>query len=110
MMSTPEQLLKSPVFCALDTTELRSATSMAAKIADAVGGLKLGLEFFTAQGPKGVQQIQKASDLPVFLDLKLHDIPNTVAGAVRAVAPLGAHMLTVHTGGGRAMMEAAAKA
>ena len=110
IMTAPDRQLKTPVFCALDTTILSRATGLAAKVADSIGGLKLGLEFFTAQGPKGVKQIQKASDLPVFLDLKLHDIPNTVASAVRAVAPLGAHMLTVHTNGGRAMMEAAAKA
>ncbi len=109
-MTASDRQLKTPVFCALDTTDLSRATGLAAKVADAIGGLKLGLEFFTAQGPKGVKQIQKASDLPIFLDLKLNDIPNTVAGAVRAVAPLGAYMLTVHTNGGRAMMEAAAKA
>ncbi len=109
-MTAPDRQLKTPVFCALDTPDLAHATSLAAKVADAIGGFKLGLEFFTAQGPKGVAQIQKASDLPVFLDLKLNDIPNTVAGAVRAIAPLGAFMITVHTNGGRAMMEAAAEA
>jgi orotidine-5'-phosphate decarboxylase len=109
-MTPPDRNLRTPVFCALDTPDLSLATGIAAKVADAIGGLKLGLEFFAAQGPKGVKQIQKASDLPVFLDLKLNDIPNTVAGAVRAVAPLGAFMLTVHTNGGREMMEAAAKA
>ena len=101
---------KIPVFCALDTNDLSRATSLAAKLADTIGGFKLGLEFFTAQGPRGVKQIQKASDVPVFLDLKLNDIPNTVASAVRAVAPLGTYMLTVHINGGRAMMEAAAAA
>lgn len=109
-MTASDRQLKTPVFCALDTPDLSRATGLAAKVADAIGGLKLGLEFFTAQGPKGVKQIQKASDLPIFLDLKFNDIPNTVAGAVRAVAPIGAFMLTVHTNGGRAMMEAAAKA
>ncbi len=109
-MTAPDRQLKTPVFCALDTTSLSQATGLAAKVADAIGGLKLGLEFFTSHGPKGVKQIQKASDLPIFLDLKLHDIPNTVAGAVRSVAPLGAYMLTVHTNGGKAMMKAAAEA
>ncbi len=109
-MTAPDRHLKMPAFCALDTTDLSRAIGLAAEVADVIGGLKLGLEFFTAQGPKGVKQIQKASDLPIFLDLKLNDIPNTVAGAVRAVAPLGAYMLTVHTNGGRTMMEAAANA
>ncbi len=102
--------LRNPVFCAIDTTEVSVATSLAAKVGDCVGGLKLGLEFFTANGVKGVQQVQKASGLPIFLDQKFHDIPNTVAGAVRAACQLGIAMLTIHTSGGRAMMEAAAKA
>ena len=109
-MTAPDRQLNSPVFCALDTPDLARATNLAAKVADSIGGFKLGLEFFTAQGPKGVAQVQKASDLPVFLDLKLNDIPNTVAGAVHAIAPLGVFMITVHTNGGRAMMEAAAEA
>jgi orotidine-5'-phosphate decarboxylase len=102
--------LRNPIFCALDTTEVSVATSLAAKVGDCVGGLKLGLEFFTANGLKGVQQVQKASGLPIFLDQKFHDIPNTVAGAVRAACQLGVAMLTIHTAGGRTMMEAAAKA
>ena len=100
----------NPIFCAIDTTSVSAATSLAANVGDCVGGLKLGLEFFTANGVKGVQQVQKASGLPIFLDLKFHDIPNTVAGAVRAACQLGVTMLTLHAGGGRAMMEAAAKA
>jgi orotidine-5'-phosphate decarboxylase len=103
--------LKNPVFCAVDTPDVGQATALAAKIADTVGGLKLGLEFFSANGPKGVQQVHKASDLPLFLDLKFHDIPNTVAGAVRAAATaVKPYMMTLMAAGGRAMMQAAAKA
>ncbi len=69
--------------------------------------LKLGLAFFLAQGPAGVRAVTQA---PIFLDLKLHDIPNTVAGAVSAVLPLGAAMLTLHAGGGSAMITAARRA
>jgi orotidine-5'-phosphate decarboxylase len=101
---------RNPIFCAVDTTEIGVATSLAAKVGDCVGGLKLGLEFFSANGARGVQQVQKASGLPIFLDLKFHDIPNTVAGAVRAACQLGVSILTLHAAGGRAMMEAAAKA
>ena len=107
-MSTPA--LRNPVFCALDTAEMGVATSLSAKLADSIGGVKLGLQFFSAHGPRGIQEVQKASDLPIFLDLKFHDIPNTVASAVKSVVPLKPFMLTIHAGGGRAMMEPAVKA
>ena len=107
-MAAP-RTLKTPIFTALDTAEVSQATALAAKLADTSGGLKLGLEFFAAHGPKGVKEVQSASDLPIFLDLKLHDIPNTVAGAMRAVCQLGVYMTTVHAAGGRGMMEAAVK-
>ena len=102
--------LRNPVFCALDTPDLGIATSWAAKLADTVGGVKLGLEFFNAQGPKGVSEVMRASGLPLFLDLKFHDIPNTVSGAVKSVVPLKPFMINVHAIGGQAMMEAAARA
>jgi orotidine-5'-phosphate decarboxylase len=102
--------LRNPVFCAIDTADVGTATTLAAQLADTIGGLKLGLEFFVANGPKGLAEVTAASDLPLFLDLKFHDIPNTVAGAVRSVVPLKPFMITVQAGGGRAMMEAAVKA
>jgi orotidine-5'-phosphate decarboxylase len=109
-MTVTEKLLQNPVFCAIDTPDLGTATTWAARIGDHVGGLKLGLEFYSAHGPKGIKQVMKASDLPVFLDLKFHDIPNTVAGAVRAASALKPFMLNVHASGGKAMMQAAAEA
>lgn len=110
-MTAPTQNLRNPVFCAVDTSDVGKATDLAAKVADTVGGLKLGLEFYSANGPKGVQQVQKASDLPLFLDLKFHDIPNTVAGAVRsAAAAVKPYMMTLMACGGKAMMQAACKA
>lgn len=96
----------NPVICALDTVELPQARALAQQVKDHVGALKLGLEFFTANGPQGVRAVAELG-LPIFLDLKFHDIPNTVAGAIRAVAGLPVFMMTVHTTGGRAMMEAA---
>jgi orotidine-5'-phosphate decarboxylase len=98
--------MKGPVFVALDTTHLDKARDVAARVRGQVGGIKLGLEFFCANGPDGVRTMAEAG-LPVFLDLKLHDIPNTVAKAVQALQPLEPAILTVHAAGGRAMMEGA---
>lgn len=97
------------IFCAIDTTDLARATHLARAIAGSAGGVKLGKEFFAAQGPEGVRAIA-ACGLPIFLDLKFHDIPNTVAGAVRAAAALDVEMLTVHASGGAAMIAAAREA
>lgn len=98
------------IFVALDMTDVAGARAMAGKVAGLVGGVKLGLEFFVAQGPAGIRAVVDGLDLPLFLDLKLHDIPNTVAGAVRAAAPLAPAFLTVHAAGGPAMLKAAADA
>ena len=92
---------------ALDTTDLATAAAWAAATEPHVGLFKLGLEFFLANGAAGVRAI---AGRPVFLDLKLHDIPNTVAGGVRAVLDLRPKMLTIHASGGAAMIEAARKA
>jgi orotidine-5'-phosphate decarboxylase len=96
----------SPVFVAIDTPDLDRAIALGQAVSGNAGGVKLGLEFFSAQGPEGVRRIADLG-LPVFLDLKLHDIPNTVRKAVEALAPLRPAILTVHAGGGGAMLEAA---
>ena len=95
-----------PIFVAVDTPDMSRAQSLASAVRDHAGGLKLGLEFFSANGPDGVARLSDAG-LPVFLDLKLHDIPNTVAKAVEALAPLRPALLTVHAAGGKAMLAAA---
>ncbi len=97
----------SRLIVALDTTDAERAAGWAAATAAHAGLFKLGLEFFLANGPGGVQAI---AGRPIFLDLKLHDIPNTVAGGVRAVLPLAPRMLTIHAAGGAAMIEAARSA
>ncbi|WP_428533208.1 orotidine-5'-phosphate decarboxylase [Rhodopila sp.] len=97
----------SRLIVALDTADLGRARSWADAVSRHVGLLKVGLEFFLANGAPGFAAIGGA---PIFLDLKLHDIPNTVAGAVRAVLPLKPRMLTVHAGGGPAMIRAAHQA
>jgi orotidine-5'-phosphate decarboxylase len=99
----------NPIYVALDTTDLDYALGLAARLRGFVGGLKLGLEFFCAHGPQGVRAFQQL-EMPLFLDLKFHDIPNTVAGAARASASLGVNIINVHAGGGAAMMKAAAEA
>jgi orotidine-5'-phosphate decarboxylase len=92
---------------ALDTADIGRARGWADAVAPHAGMLKLGLEFFLANGASGFRSVAGA---PIFLDLKLHDIPNTVAGAVRAILPLQPRMLTVHASGGAAMIRAAREA
>jgi len=100
------QRFANPLFCAIDTADLDHALTLAGELKGIVGGFKLGLEFFCANGPDGVRRLRDLG-APIFLDLKLHDIPNTVSGAVRAATALGPAMLTVHAAGGTAMLKAA---
>lgn len=96
------------IFCAIDTTDIDRAIAIAAAMQRAGCGIKLGMEFFNSHGPQGVRQIKEAyQDLPLFLDLKYHDIPNTVAGAMRAVTYLGVDYVNIHASGGFDMMRAA---
>ncbi|BBC72400.1 orotidine 5'-phosphate decarboxylase [Altererythrobacter sp. B11] len=96
--------MSNPVYLALDLPRLDDACALAEKVQAHVGGLKLGLEFFCAHGAAGVHEVARIG-LPIFLDLKFHDIPNTVAGAMQAVHALEPAIVTVHASGGRAMME-----
>lgn len=99
----------NPIFCALDTTDVGRAVEIANEVLPHVGGLKIGLEFFNSNGPQGARAICELG-APVFFDLKLHDIPNTVAGGIRAVMDLQPAIINVHAAGGAAMMRAAAEA
>lgn len=94
----------SPIYVAIDTPDLARAKTVAERVRRHVGGIKLGLEFFCANGRQGVRDMAELG-LPIFLDLKFHDIPNTVGKAIQALRPLEPAILTVHAGGGRAMME-----
>ena len=94
----------NPIWLALDVPRLDAAEALARKVKGHVGGLKLGLEFFCAHGHHGVHEIAKLG-LPIFLDLKLHDIPNPVAAAMQSIHVLEPAIVTVHASGGRAMME-----
>lgn len=94
---------------ALDVPDMKQGNPLLDRLEGQVGLVKVGLELFVSQGPSAVEQVLKRG-YQVFLDLKLHDIPNTVKGAVRSARSLGVSMLTVHTGGGRQMLIQAAEA
>jgi len=97
------------IFCAIDTADLDYACDLAGKIAPVTGGIKLGLEFFNNFGPAGIERVLKsAPEAQLFIDLKFHDIPNTVAGAVRGICNnFSPAYLNVHASGGVEMMRAA---
>jgi orotidine-5'-phosphate decarboxylase len=96
--------MTSPIYVAIDTPDMDRARAIAAAVKRHAGGLKLGLEFFCHNGRQGVMELAELG-LPIFLDLKLHDIPNTVAKSIQALAPITPAVLTVHAAGGRAMLE-----
>ena len=96
--------MTSRLYVALDTPDIARAKVIAQRVRHHVGGIKLGLEFFMANGRHGVGEMHELG-LPIFLDLKLHDIPNTVGKAVQALHGLDPAVLTVHASGGRAMLE-----
>jgi orotidine-5'-phosphate decarboxylase len=98
--------MRNPIIAALDVPAAEAALELANKIAPFVGGFKIGAELFTAAGPDIVRRIRDTG-VPVFLDLKFHDIPNTVSKAVAAAVKLDVQMLTVHASGGTAMLKAA---
>ena len=98
--------MQNPIIVALDVPTAEQAVSLAQQVAPAVGAFKIGSELFTAAGPEIVRRI-RTTGASVFLDLKFHDIPNTVAKAVASAVRLDVQMLTIHTGGGLAMMRAA---
>lgn len=98
---------RNPIFVALDVPSAAEAKTLAERVQGHVGGYKVGLELFCSEGPKIVETLGAPQ---VFLDLKFHDIPNTVAGCSRAVAKLGVLMFNVHCLGGRDMMKAAVQA
>lgn len=101
---------RAPIILAIDTPDLDTAKSWLEAANGYVAGYKLGLEFFTVFGREGVRELQALTDAQLFLDLKLHDIPNTVAAATRQIVGLNPRFLTVHAAGGRAMIAATVEA
>jgi orotidine-5'-phosphate decarboxylase len=98
------------IYVPLDTPELDKALALVQALTGLIGGVKIGKEFFTALGPQGVARVTSDFGMPLFLDLKFHDIPNTVAGAIRSGVHMRPTILDVHTQGASAMMKAAAAA
>src|SRR5712671_3266320 len=98
--------MRNPILVALDVPTADAALKLAEQLAPVAGGFKIGSELFTATGPDIVRKI-RATGASVFLDLKFHDIPNTVAKSVASAVRLDVQMLTIHTSGGLAMMKAA---
>ncbi len=99
---------KERIFVAIDTPDINRATKLARLLSGEVGGIKIGKELFTAQGPNAVRGAVGGE--PLFVDLKFHDIPNTVAGAIRSSLHMRPFMVNVHASGGKAMMQAAVDA
>ena len=98
--------MKPPIAVALDTPDLGTAVGWASAVAPSVRCLKIGLELYLREGARAVHEIRAAGgDAELFLDLKLHDIPNTVAKSIQALSPITPAVLTVHAAGGRAMLE-----
>ena len=93
----------NPIYCAIDTGDLDKAKDLAKKIKPYVGGLKLGLEFFTSCGISGIKKIEEIG-LPLFIDLKFYDIPNTVTSALRNILEVNPKFTTIHCTGGKRMM------
>ncbi|MTA96268.1 MAG: orotidine-5'-phosphate decarboxylase, partial [Actinobacteria bacterium] len=100
--------MRAPIVLAVDTTDLERAREWVHATRESISVIKLGLEFFLAHGQSGVSYVREgAPELELFLDLKLHDIPNTVAGATRAISEIQPDYLTVHASGGESMISAA---
>ena len=94
------------IYCSIDTDDVAQAIQMAQRVVPAGCGIKLGMEFFNANGPQGIARVRDAvPDAPLFIDLKYHDIPNTVAGALRSITRLAPDFLNVHASGGPEMMK-----
>lgn len=102
--------MTAPIILAVDTSDIDIALQWIDATRESVSVYKLGLEFYLTHGFSGVQKVKESTGVEIFLDLKLHDIPNTVAGASRAISALSPRFLTVHSSGGRAMITAAAQA
>ena len=103
------KIFKNPIILALDVNSLTKAQSILSDLKSHIGGIKLGMEFFNSFGPEGVKDISRFN-IPIFLDLKLHDIPVTVYKTIKTLMELDIAIINVHSSGGRDMLEAAAKA
>lgn len=103
------QLIKNALFCAIDMKDTDQAVTLIKEIKEHIDGIKIGMEAFYAMGTNGYLRLYDLG-LPIFLDLKLHDIPNTVSSAIKSLLPLNPSIINIHTSGGSEMMKAAVEA
>ncbi len=103
------QLIKNALFCAIDMKDTDQAVTLIKEIKEHIDGIKIGMEAFYAMGANGYLRLYDLG-LPIFLDLKLHDIPNTVSSAIRSLLPLNPSIINIHTSGGSKMMKSAVEA
>ena len=103
------KVFSNPIILAVDSSSISEAETLASDLKDYIGGIKLGMEFFNSFGPEGVKTIKKLN-IPIFLDLKLHDIPITVYKTVKSLLDLEPAIINVHASGGKEMMMAASRA
>jgi len=103
------KVFSNPIILAVDSSSISEAETLASNLKDYIGGIKLGMEFFNSFGPEGVKTIKKLN-IPIFLDLKLHDIPITVYKTVKSLLDLEPAIINVHASGGKEMMMAASRA
>ena len=96
-------MIKNPIYCAIDTSDIEDAIKLIEKISPFVGGVKLGLEFFTSCGITGIEKIANYQ-IPLFLDLKLYDIPNTVKKSLKNILSFSPEYTTLHISGGSEML------
>lgn len=104
-----DQLIKNALYCAIDMKDTDQAVSLINQIKENIDGIKIGMEAFYAMGHNGYLRLYDLG-LPIFLDLKLHDIPNTVSSAIKSLLPLNPFIINIHTTGGSEMMRAAVEA
>ncbi|MDC0074576.1 orotidine-5'-phosphate decarboxylase [Alphaproteobacteria bacterium] len=101
---------KAPIYVSIDTTDIKKSIEISISLKDLIAGIKIGKEFFTKHGPQGIKKITDNTKIPFFLDLKFHDIPNTVEKAIKSACEMNPSILNIHVSGGSKMIKSAVNA